>query len=117
MRHSSLIGISLIRTLQFLLSSTAKWLRLMVVIAALFWSEWADAQALTELVHSFGYSDKSGSHPRGTLIQGSDGVLYGTTEAGGAYGLGVVFRLNTDGTGYAVLRSFTGGTNDGYGPT
>ena len=36
----------------------------------------------------------AGSTPRGTLIQGSDGNLYGTTLGGGANNRGVIFRLN-----------------------
>ena len=44
-----------------------------------------------------------------TLVQGRDGALYGTTEygaAGAGDGYGTVFKLNTDGTGYAVLHAF-----------
>jgi len=37
----------------------------------------------------------------------SDGVLYGTTKYGGNGGSGTVFRLNTNGTGFAALYSFT----------
>jgi uncharacterized repeat protein (TIGR03803 family) len=33
--------------------------------------------------------------------------LYGTTKSGGSGGSGTVFRLNTDGTGFATLYSFT----------
>ena len=44
------------------------------------------------VLYSFtGGSD--GATPRGDLIQGSDGALYGTTMGGGASGQGVVFRL------------------------
>jgi uncharacterized repeat protein (TIGR03803 family) len=32
-------------------------------------------------------------HRRGTLTQGEDGKLYGTTAAGGAFGRGTVFRI------------------------
>jgi uncharacterized repeat protein (TIGR03803 family) len=43
-------------------------------------------------VYSFtGGSD--GATPRGDLVQGSDGALYGTASTGGASGQGVVFRL------------------------
>ncbi len=41
------------------------------------------------------------------LCQGSDGLLYGTTQNGGAYGLGTVFTLSTNGT-LATLVSFNG---------
>src|SRR5439155_26191044 len=38
----------------------------------------------------------------------SDGVLYGTTTYGGSSGYGTVFKINTDGTGFTVLRNFAG---------
>ncbi|HXS69608.1 MAG TPA: choice-of-anchor tandem repeat GloVer-containing protein, partial [Candidatus Polarisedimenticolia bacterium] len=58
------------------------------------------------------------------LMQGPDGTLYGVSSAGGLGGSGTVFRLNTDGTHFAVLYSFGKGTQfgavytnaDGYGP-
>jgi len=52
----------------------------------------------------------------GTLIQASNGVLYSTTSAGGDFGLGTVYRVNIDGSGYAVIRSFVGGATDGAKP-
>jgi uncharacterized repeat protein (TIGR03803 family) len=36
----------------------------------------------------------------------SAGALYGTSYNGGAFGKGTVFRLNADGTSYAVLKHF-----------
>jgi uncharacterized repeat protein (TIGR03803 family) len=54
----------------------------------------------------------------GLVLAGS--TLYGTTTRGGssysgpASGYGVVFKVNTDGSGYAVLKSFTG--SDGASP-
>jgi uncharacterized repeat protein (TIGR03803 family) len=44
----------------------------------------------------------------------SGGTLYGTTASGGSSGDGTVFKVNTDGTGYTVLKNFTG--SDGSGP-
>src|SRR5262249_48650310 len=43
----------------------------------------------------------------------SGNVLYGTTIAGGTWGNGTVFQVNTDGTGFTVLRHFdyTNGAN------
>ncbi len=54
------------------------------------------------------------SYPSG-LIQGADGALYGTTGHGGAAGLGSVFRINSDGSGYVVLHSFS--QPGGYQPS
>ena len=48
-----------------------------------------------------------GSNCYGGLLLASDGNLYGTTESGGVYGLGTVFRITTDGT-LATLVSFDG---------
>ena len=45
-------------------------------------------------------------------MQGTDGALYGTAHQGGTSGYGTVFKLNTDGTGFTVLKNFdysTGG--------
>ena len=44
----------------------------------------------------------------------SQGVLYGTTYRGGAAGFGTVYSINPNGTGFAVLKEFTG--VDGAGP-
>src|SRR5439155_12275809 len=55
----------------------------------------------------------AGWDPESELIQGSDGALYGTTEYGGDAGLGTVFKLNKDGNGFAVLRSFSGVGEEG----
>lgn len=43
--------------------------------------------------------------PQAPLIWGSDGALYGTSQAGGAWGYGDVFRLTTTGE-MSVLGSF-----------
>jgi uncharacterized repeat protein (TIGR03803 family) len=54
------------------------------------------------------YTNSDGAIPVGTLAS-SGGVLYGTTELGGTFGGGTVFRVNTDGTGFTNLYSFTNG--------
>lgn len=48
-----------------------------------------------------------------------DGVLYGTTTLGGLSSGGTIFKLNTDGTGFTVLKNFNGdygADNDGFSP-
>jgi uncharacterized repeat protein (TIGR03803 family) len=67
------------------------------------------------VLHGFGSVPNDGIIPIAGLVQGNDGALYGTTENGGSYGSGVAFKLNTDGTGYAVLHSFGSG-EDGQFP-
>ena len=56
-----------------------------------------------------------GANPRAGLIL-SGNTLYGTAGGGGGSGHGTVFALNTDGTGFRTLYSFTGGS-DGAGPS
>jgi uncharacterized repeat protein (TIGR03803 family) len=48
-----------------------------------------------------------GSNCYGGLLLASDGNFYGTTESGGVYGLGTVFRITPDGT-LTTLVSFDG---------
>jgi uncharacterized repeat protein (TIGR03803 family) len=48
----------------------------------------------------------NGAGPNGGLIL-SGNTLYGTAVAGGANGNGTVFKVNTDGTGFAGLYNFT----------
>ncbi len=48
---------------------------------------------------------------RALLLAG--GVLYGTTEKGGMNGRGTIFRVNPDGSGFALLHQFNG---DAAGP-
>ena len=49
------------------------------------------------------------------LAQGPDLDLYGVTRAGGAYGGGMIFRMNLDGHGFEVLYHFGNG-DDGAHP-
>jgi uncharacterized repeat protein (TIGR03803 family) len=55
-----------------------------------------------------------GANPYGGLVLlGS--TLYGTAHSGGGAGRGTVFAINTDGSGFKTLHSFSG-TNDGGAP-
>jgi len=56
-------------------------------------------------LHNFAAND--GQNPQGGLVQGPDGTLYGTAQNGGTNGSGTIFRLNPDGTVFAVLYHFT----------
>jgi uncharacterized repeat protein (TIGR03803 family) len=60
------------------------------------------------------YTNSDGAGPTAGLIL-SGNTLYGTTPAGGSAGVGVVFAVNTDGTGFTNLYNFTGGS-DGANP-
>ncbi len=59
------------------------------------------------VIHSFGSVRDDGAFPASGLLKASDGALYGTTQTGGSWGYGTVFRLHEDGSHYTVLRSFT----------
>lgn len=67
-----------------------------------------------QLLRSFNGGDGSG--PASSLLEASDGRLYGTTTNGGLAGRGAIFRLEKDGAHFTVLRSFRGGTRDGANP-
>jgi len=58
-------------------------------------------------------TNSDGVAPLAGVVLGGD-TLYGTTYEGGAWGMGTVFSLNTNGTGLTVLRHFSGG--DGKAP-
>src|SRR5450755_736761 len=63
-----------------------------------------------------------GQAPRGALILGGKGVLYGTSGGGGAYAGGMVFQFvppTVPGGTWSenVLCSFGSATGDGEGPT
>ena len=55
-----------------------------------------------------------GANPNAGLIL-AGGFLYGTAAACGSSGFGTVFAVNTNGAGFTVIHSFTGGA-DGANP-
>jgi uncharacterized repeat protein (TIGR03803 family) len=65
-----------------------------------------------EVLHHFTYSD--GANPYGTMVQASDGFLYGMTSQGGtsSYPHGVLFKMRADGTEYVVLHQFANETGE-----
>ncbi len=64
------------------------------------------------VLHRFTGYPLDGSYPKGGLVLVGS-TLYGTTYMGGAFSNGTVFAISTNGSGYVVLHSFCGGTNDG----
>jgi len=52
------------------------------------------------------YTNGDGANPSAGLVLSSN-TLYGTTYFGGVSGNGTVFAINTDGTGFTNLHSFT----------
>jgi len=49
----------------------------------------------------------NGKQPFGSLMEASDGKLYGMTQAGGAYNKGVIFSIDPNGNIYSKLYDFT----------
>jgi uncharacterized repeat protein (TIGR03803 family) len=71
-----------------------------------------------QVLYSFAGYPNDGYYPLSSLTL-SGSTLYGMTRtggSGGAYGLGTIFQINTDGTGYQTLYDFGSPANDGCGP-
>ena len=70
---------------------------------------------LTTLVQFTGTTGTApGTNPQGTLVQGGDGYFYGTTNLGGIYNLGTVFRVSASGIFQSLYT--IGSSNDGGSP-
>jgi len=58
--------------------------------------------------------DALGNNTNGSFVATplffTSGLLFGGTPSGGISNNGVIFQLSTNGTGYRILRSFTGGS-------
>jgi uncharacterized repeat protein (TIGR03803 family) len=65
------------------------------------------------LLYSFGDGSNGGEPEAGLLAV--NGLLYGTTRVGGAYGYGTVFTITPSGT-ETVLHSFNQHSADGFNP-
>ncbi len=57
-----------------------------------------ETSAYTDLVD---FSDATGSYPNGSLVQTSNGKMYGFTSSGGANGLGVLFEFDPTSNSYS----------------
>ena len=64
-----------------------------------------------EVLHSFS-AGTDGANPYAGLVRDAEGNLYGTTNSGGSYGEGTVFKLDNTGR-ERVLYTFTGGADGG----
>ncbi len=67
------------------------------------------------LLHEFTGGNDDGARPNGSLIL-SGSTLYGMTWNGGDSDMGVIFKIETNGTGFALLHEFGGGAFDGKNP-
>ena len=76
-----------------------------------------NTSSLTEtLVYSFAGTSGDGIYPNFSgVVRDASGNLYGTTDQGGDYGYGTVFKIDTSGN-ETVLHSFAGHPDDGAHP-
>jgi uncharacterized repeat protein (TIGR03803 family) len=72
-----------------------------------------DSHGHETVLHRF-TNGADGGHPADTLLQGSDGNFYGTTDSGGSSDDGTVFKIDKTGN-ESVVHDFTGGS-DGDSP-
>jgi uncharacterized repeat protein (TIGR03803 family) len=52
------------------------------------------------------FDGTNGANPRGSLMQSSDGKLYGLTYGGGSNGAGVIFSFDPSASNYSLLKDF-----------
>lgn len=67
-----------------------------------------------DTVHEFNLWPQ-GQRPECQLVLNGS-TLYGTTNQGGSANNGTIFKVGTDGSGYTVMHSFSGGVSDGDEP-
>jgi len=91
-----------------------RWLAILFASASLLLATTIDSPRTFRTLVNF--NGQNGSTPfMESLVQGTDGNLYGTTENGGANGFGSVFKMTPLGT-LTTLYSFSN-TTDGAYPT
>jgi len=73
-----------------------------------------DTSGTETVLHSF-TGNPDGANPYAGLVMDNSGNLYGTTENGGSFGFGTIFKIDTSGS-ESVLHSFAGGSSDGADP-
>ena len=67
-------------------------------------------------LHNFGPDVFGTRGPSGALVESREGVLYAATWSGGTNRVGVIFKLNKDGSNYAEIFHFSRFTTGGYQP-
>lgn len=77
----------------------------------------ADVRSQTNFQSIKSFDGPSGSQPYSTLVEGSDGLLYGTTFQGGSNATrGTVFRVAKNGTDFRLLHNFATGAGGSRPP-
>src|SRR5579884_1754450 len=67
------------------------------------------------VIHSFNHTTDTVYDPYTGLAEGTNGALYGTTNAASGY-YGGLYKLNKNGSGYAFVHGFTSSDVAGYYP-
>ena len=94
------------------------WAVLVLVVLAGISAPKGPTLAADTIIHNFagvGFGDGA-SPAEGNALILSGSTFYGMTRTGGTSNAGTVFSMSTDGSNYAVLRSFAGGASDGSLP-
>jgi uncharacterized repeat protein (TIGR03803 family) len=76
-----------------------------LLAALLLLSTWSVSGQSINILHNFTNSP-DGQWPVAGLVF-DQGMLYGVTQSGGTNGDGVIFKVSTNGSGYAVMKTFT----------
>jgi uncharacterized repeat protein (TIGR03803 family) len=124
LRHSSLCAVSVSPDeVSVTILHVRKWLRFALggwlLLSMLAWSAGiarADSFVGYEQLHASLGGTNDFEFLFDSVIEGSDGRLYGAGVNGGSDDGGMVFAMNKDGSGYTNLHSFTVSTNDGLSP-
>ncbi len=74
------------------------------------------SEAHVAIFAPFGGTRGAALELRTPAVHGPDGRYYGMTEAGGIFGYGTIYRMESDGTGFVVIHSFGGFSGDGRSP-
>src|SRR5690349_6160766 len=98
-----------IKTAGLEVSFRIRFIRLMTALCA-FGSQ-ADAALTLTTLHTFTGPDGNWPAMVTSLVQDSDGTLYGTAGAGGTYDYGTAYKIFSDGT-FSNLASFA--ATNGY---
>jgi uncharacterized repeat protein (TIGR03803 family) len=77
-----------------------------------------DKSGIYNVLYSFPGVSGDGSQPDCTLVQGTNGYLFGTTRGGnGSANFGIIFTLDRTGNNYTVLHTMDPGGSEGETPT
>lgn len=82
---------------------------------SVFWWHTTKRHFIHDL-YTFDPDGSAGLHPKGGLIKGFDGAMYGTTFEGGAHSVGTIFRITEEGV-LSVLHHFDPLAGEGFRPT